>query len=131
VNPAKERPVPVWAPSEEKVTKPILVEESAKVADKIPEIPNALPHSRKAPEATSPVPSPTTATENPPASDVANQLAQVTSLLDLLNKKVESQSELIAALTKELATVKNTVDCMASEEIRKKDEIIRELVSRS
>jgi coronin-1B/1C/6 len=127
VSPVKERPVPVPVPSEDKVPKPIFVEQTAKVADKIPEIPNPPLHPQKEPEVRSPTP-PSPAPAHPPGYDaIADQLVQVTSLLDQLNKKVASQSELISALTKELSTLKSGVDSMASEENRRKDEIIRKL----
>ncbi|RPB02162.1 DUF1900-domain-containing protein [Choiromyces venosus 120613-1] len=128
-SPVKESPAPVRAPSEEKVPKPILVEESAKVADKIPELPNPTLQARQeqAKQATPP-PQPST------DPGIVDQLARITLLLELQTKTLASQNEQlanqnghIAELTKELDTLKNKVDTKANEESSRKDEIIRKL----
>ncbi|CAZ85400.1 unnamed protein product [Tuber melanosporum] len=121
-SPIKESPVPIRVPSEERVSKPIIIEESAKVVNKIPEPPNPAFQARQEPakQAAPPL-------QNSTDSGIADQLARITSLLELQTKTLASQNEHIAELTKELDTLKNKVDTKASEESNRKDEIIRKL----
>ncbi|KAG0632843.1 hypothetical protein HOY80DRAFT_706767 [Tuber brumale] len=128
-SPVKESPVPIRAPSEERVSKPILIEESAKIVNKIPEPPNPTFQAKQesAKQATPPL-------QNSTDSGIVDQLARITSLLELQTKTLASQNEQlanqnehIAELTKEIDILKNKVDTKASEESNRKDEIIRKL----
>lgn len=118
-SPSREVPVPTVI-ADKHVPSPIHIETTAKVADKIPEIPAAAPPPIK--------PVPAIAREPAPlGTSIVEQLARITSLLEIQNKTLASQDKHIAELTKELDTLKNKVDARGSEENSRKDEIIRKL----
>lgn len=133
--PPKETPAP--APVVEKRTpSPILLESTAKVVDKAPEVPtsNPLPIKPTPPlarEPHTPVPAPAKIQAPPPPTpldtNIVEQLARITSLLETQNKTLASQDKHIAELTKELDTLKNKVDARGGEDSSRKDEIIRKL----
>jgi coronin-1B/1C/6 len=126
-SPVKETLTPTPAAKDD-TPKPILIEESAKVADKIPDIPNP-------PLNLEPTKPPTPSAISPPAtpavdnSKIEEQLAHITTLLEQQNKQLVSQNEHIAELTKEVDTLRGQVNANAkeSEESSRKDEIIRKL----
>ena len=136
VSPVKETPVPARIPSEERAPKPILTEELARVVDRAPEPPNPTLQAKQEPakQATPPP-------QHPTDPGIADQLARITSLLEIQTKTLASQNEQlanqneqlanqnehIAELTKELDTLKDKVATKSNEESSRKDEIIRKL----
>lgn len=136
-SPPNETPAP--APVVEKrAPSPTLVGSTAKVVDKIPEIPASTPPLAKpTPPAREPVYSPVpvlapTKTQAPPPptpldTNIVEQLARITSLLEIQNKTLASQDKHISELTRELDTLKNKVDARGGEDSSRKDEIIRKL----
>lgn len=139
-NPKPASPKETPTPTEKRVPSPILVETTAKVADKNPEIPNpgispTKPSITPAParqQIQSPVSVPQSATlQAPPPTpmdtNIVEQLARITALLETQNKTLASQDRHISDLTKELDALKNKVDARGSEESSRKDEIIRKL----
>lgn len=134
-NPPKETytPVPIV---EKRASSPIHVESAVKV-DKSPEIPTSnspplkpTPPARELVHSPVSVPAPVKVQAPPPTpldANIVEQLARITSLLEIQNKTLASQDKHISELTKELDTLKNKVDARGGEDSSRKDEIIRKL----
>lgn len=139
--PVKSTPNETPAPAlvvEKRAPSPILTESTTKVVDKIPEIPASnSPPVKPTPPAREPAHSPMSAlapakAQAPPPptpldTNIVEQLARITSLLEIQNKTLASQDKHISELTRELDTLKNKVDARGGEDSSRKDEIIRKL----
>ncbi|KAL7271798.1 Coronin-like protein crn1 [Rhizina undulata] len=133
LSPVKDSPViSAFSDRPEKpIPSPIVVEQSTKVVERISEKQRSPVKSSYIPPVNDKPLSARVATfsqQNSASiseSKISEQLAHITSLLEVQNRTLKSQNEQIGELTKELDVLKNRVDANAAGD--EKDEIIRKL----